>query len=164
MEFIGRLDDVSKDVLSGDFKITFTTSELPELPAKDKNLKVKATEYRQKRSLDANGYAWVLMSKIGDVLHTTKENVYVNMLIRYGQHAFLMRVEHGTKIDIDGIYTTFLEYDGAFDIYEVFRGSSTYDTKEMSYFIEGIVAEAKDLGIDTVPRVELEKIKEKWRL
>ena len=164
MEFIGRLDDVSKDVLSGDFKITFTTSELPELPAKDKDLKVKATEYRQKRSLDANGYAWALMSEIGNVLHTTKENVYVNMLIRYGQHAFLMRVEHGAKIDLDGIYTTFLEYDGTFDIYEVFRGSSTYDTKEMSDFIEGIVAEAKDLGIDTVPRVELERIKEKWHL
>jgi hypothetical protein len=34
----------------------------------------------------------------------------------------------------------------------------------MADFIDGIVQDAKELGIDTVPRVELDKIKGKWRL
>ena len=164
MEFIGRLIDASRDVLGGEYKITFSTSDLPDLPQKDETLRVVAKKNRNRRSLDANAYAWLLISKIGDVLHATKEDVYVQELVKYGQHAFLFRVEHGAKVDLDGVYATFIEYDGRFDIYEAFRGSSTYDTREMADFIDGIVQDAKELGIDTVPHVELEKIMEKWRI
>ena len=164
MEFIGHMAGVSKDVLNDSYIISFQASELPELPDKETLLRVTAKQYRQKRSLDANNYAWVLMSKIADVLHTSKEQIYVNMLTKYGQHAFLFKVEHGTDVDLDGVYAVFLEYDGINDIYEAFRGSSTYDTEEMSGFIDGIVQDAKELGIDTVPRMELEKIKEKWHI
>lgn len=164
MEFIGKIAGVSRDVMSGSYSISFTTSELPELPDKDTLLRVSAKQYRQKRSLDANAYAWVLMSKIADATHQTKEQVYVRALKDYGQHAFLFRVEHGTKVNLDGVYVAFLEYDGHFDIYEAFRGSSTYDTKEMSDFIDGIVQDAKSLGIDTAPVMELDEIKKRWRL
>lgn len=164
MEFIGKLIDASRDILSGQFKITFSTAELPELPDKETVLRVIAKKNRHKRSLDANAYAWLMISQIGDILHIPKEEVYVKELIKYGQHAFLFRVEHGANIDLDGVYANFIEYDGRFDIYEAFRGSSTYDTKEMADFIDGIVQDAKELGIDTVPRVELDKIKGKWRL
>lgn len=164
MEFIGNLVGASKDVLNGGYVLTFNTPELPELPEKDNILRVVAKKYRQKRSLDANAYAWQLMSKIADATHRTKEEVYVEALKNYGQHAFLFRVEHNTEVALDGVYVKYLEFDGVHDIYEAFRGSSTYDTKEMSDFIEGIVQDAKELGIDTVPRVELEKIKEKWHL
>lgn len=164
MEFIGKISGVSRDVMSGSYVISFTTSDLPELPGDDALLRVNAKQYRQKRSLDANAYAWVLMSKIADVTHQTKEQVYVRELKDYGQHAFLFRVEHGTKVSLDGVYATFLEYDGRFDIYEAFRGSSTYDTKEMSDFIDGIIQDAKELGIDTAPVMELDEIKKRWRI
>lgn len=164
MEFIGNLVGASKDVLNGGYVLTFNTPELPELPDKETILRVDAKKYRQRRSLDANAYAWMLMSKIADLTHRSKEEVYVDALKNYGQHAFLFRVEHNTKVALDGVYVKYLEYDGTHDIYEAFRGSSTYDTKEMSDFIEGIVQDAKELGIDTVPRVELEKIKEKWHI
>jgi RNA polymerase primary sigma factor len=53
MEFIGKIAGVSRDVMSGSYSISFTTSELPELPDKDTLLRVSAKQYRQKRSLDA---------------------------------------------------------------------------------------------------------------
>ena len=33
-------------------------------------------EHRDKRSLDANKYAWALLSQLADVLNTTKEELY----------------------------------------------------------------------------------------
>jgi hypothetical protein len=43
------------------------------------------------------------------------------------------------------------------------KGSSEYDTKEMSRFIDGIVAEAKELGIETLPPAELETMMKAWK-
>ena len=42
---------------------------------------------------------------------------------------------------------------------KVFIGSSEYDTKQMSIFIEGIVQEATDLRIPTITPAELDKLK-----
>lgn len=38
------------------------------------------------------------------------------------------------------------------------RGSSTYDTAEMSTLINGLVEECKDLGIETMTPQELERM------
>ena len=32
--------------------------------------------YKKKRSLNANSYCWVLLQKLADKLHTTKEELY----------------------------------------------------------------------------------------
>ena len=42
------------------------------------------------------------------------------------------------------------------------RGSHTYNTAEMSRLIDGTVAEAKQLGIETLPPSELERMKAAW--
>ena len=42
--------------------------------AKDKQFELK--EYKQKRSLDSNAYAWVLLGKLQDKLHIPKEDIY----------------------------------------------------------------------------------------
>ena len=38
------------------------------------------------------------------------------------------------------------------------RGSSDYDTKEMSVLINGLVEECKEQGIETIPPDELRRI------
>ena len=50
---------------------------------KDKNFTIK--EYKEKRSLDQNSYAWKLITEIGNVLRKSKEEVYLQMLKDYGQ-------------------------------------------------------------------------------
>ena len=42
--------------------------------------------------------------------------------------------------------------------YYLLRGSSTYDTEEMSRLIDGLVDECKDAGIETLPPDELERM------
>ena len=40
---------------------------------------------RKKRSLDANAYFWVLVGKIADKLRASKDEIYFEMLKKYGQ-------------------------------------------------------------------------------
>ncbi len=177
MEFSGRISRVERDLLSKDYLITFSTKELPnsvqDLNSKD-YLSVKAVKKRKKRSLDANAYAWHIISKLADVLRKSKEELYEEKLFEYGQsERILVRAD----VDIERFYphtryenTITLKKDKESDEYEEYheyllaRGTSTYDTREMSIFIDGIVEDAKELGIDTKPKVELDKLKAKWRL
>lgn len=43
------------------------------------------------------------------------------------------------------------------------KGTSEYDTKEMSVFIDGVVSEAKELGIQTETPEEIERLKALWQ-
>lgn len=38
------------------------------------------------------------------------------------------------------------------------RGSSTYDKKEMSMLIDGLVSDCMEMGIETLPSGELERM------
>lgn len=64
------------------------------------------------------------------------------------------------KAEIAGL--TF-DLDGKdFTHYKVFKGSSEYDTREMSIFLDGIVSEAESLGIPVLSDSELALLKEEW--
>ena len=41
-------------------------------------------EYRPKRSLDSNAYAWVLLGKLQDKLHIPKEDIYRDLIKNIG--------------------------------------------------------------------------------
>ena len=123
-------------------------------------------EHRQKRSLNANSYAWALIGKIADTLRTSKEDVYLNMLKHYGQSEMVSVL---SSIDVTGYFKYFEEVatvtlEGKqFTHYRVFKGSSEYDTREMSILMDGIVYEAKNLDIETMTPDELTRIKEMWK-
>lgn len=118
-------------------------------------------EYRQKRSLNANSYAWVLLNEIGNVLRADKEDIYLQMLKRYGQGGVvkvkdedLERFKKAWKYNeeipkLKEEKCTYLRF---------WVGSSNYNTKEMSIFIDGIVDEAKTLGIDTMTPEEIARL------
>ncbi len=176
MEFTGVLISANKNIATGRYDVVFTTNELPNsINCADGVLNIKAVKQRKKRSLDSNAYCWLLISKIADMIGSDKVSVYRDMLFRYGQP---FATESGTaeliscpsNIDISryGLYAKPIEpqYINGVEhtLYMVFRGSSSYDTKEMSIFVDGIVSEAKELGIDTIPIVDLEKMKAKWRI
>ena len=46
---------------------------------------------------------------------------------------------------------------------KVYKGSSEFDKREMSILIDGIVDEAKTLGIETLTSAELERMKLDWK-
>jgi len=121
-----------------------------------KEVEIIVKEPREKRSLDANAYFWLIVGKIADKLRASKEEIYFKLLKDYGQ-SVTITVRKGCDISKAGFKYYEVLKDGLingkeFTAYRVFIGSSQYDTKQMSVLIDGAVQEAKELGID----VELE--------
>lgn len=128
-------------------------------------LTIKLAKFKEKRSLNANNYAWKLITEIGNATRQSKEDVYLLMLKRYGQSEMVSALSHIPF----GAYVKYYEEAGestlngkVFKHYRVYKGSSEFDTKEMTIFIDGIVSEAKDLGIQTETPDQLLKMKSLW--
>lgn len=139
-------------------------SLVDEMKDKDK-LSIEIKPYREKRSLNANAYAWSLIGQIADITRASKEEVYLEMLRRYGQSELISVLAH---IPIEQ-YIKYCEEAGEsslngklFKHYKVYKGSSEFDTREMSILVDGIVSEAKDLGIQTETPEMLARIKSLW--
>ena len=131
---------------------------------RDKLFEIK--EHKEKRSLNANSYAWSLIGKIADILRTTKEELYIKMLEDYGQ-SILVPLPVGSNPSGYFRYYEYLQTSQIngkdADWYKVIKGSSDYDSKEMSILIDGIISEAKELGIETLPADEIKRLKEMWK-
>lgn len=132
---------------------------------KDTVYDVKIDKHREKRSLNANAYLWKLVTEIGNVLNKPKEEVYLQMLIDYGQSEMVSIL---SEIDVKG-YFKYYKLAGTsilngkeFNHYKIYKGSSEYDTREMSILLNGVVQEAKNLEIKTKDDIELERLAEEW--
>lgn len=135
-----------------------------DLKDKDK-LSIEVKPYRPHRSLNANAYAWTLIGKIADVVRAGKDEVYLKLLKRYGQSELISVLSH---VPIEN-YVKYFEEAGEsklngkdFTHYRVYKGSSEFDTREMSIFIDGVVSEAKDLGIQTETPNQIAEMKARW--
>ena len=115
----------------------------------DRDKKFEIKEYKEKRSLNANNYVWALITEIGNVLRKSKEEVYLQALKDYGQS------------EVVSILSS-INPSGYFKYYKIYKGTSEYDTKEMSIFIDGVVQEAENLGIQTKTPEEIERLKRMW--
>lgn len=154
-------------VLSVKGNVQAEVAELKEVIGRGKELSVEIKQYRHKRSLDANGYFWALLSEMAGALHTSKDELYLLMLERYGVFTHIV-VKPNVVEKVKEEWRTVRELgevtiNGKTGIQlQCFFGSSTYDTKEMSVLIEGVVSDAKELGIETMTPAELAAMKQEW--
>lgn len=170
-ELSGELKGLFVDFMTK--KVTLTLSVNEEATAKslfddlrnEKKLSIKIDKFREKRSLNANNYAWKLLTEIGNVLRASKEEVYLEMLKRYGQSEIISVLAHIPIWE----YVKYCEEAGEstlngkqFKHYKVHKGSSEFDTREMSIFLDGVVSEAKELGIPTETPDQIAKLKSLW--
>lgn len=178
MKFTAKIKDIGR-TLSGSLTITLEsrgidTTAVMELFGIDQ-LDVEIKKQRRKRSLDANAYYWVLVTKLAGVLRISNEELHNILLSKYGflevaegnnywaeipdteeAHRKVMdspfyhlKPTSNVKMGEDGVmYRTYL----------MIRGSSTYNTVEMSRLIDGLVSECKNLGIETLPPEELKRM------
>lgn len=122
-------------------------------------------EYKEKRSLNANAYYWVLVNKIAEALHQSKEFVHLCMLKQYGEtYSLLLPADKS----IDGLVkyyeveSTIKKGEKLFKSYKAYLPSSEMNTKQMATLIDGIVNEAKEIGIETMTPNELAELKSNW--
>lgn len=169
MKAQGKLIDISRDYETRKPKLTFLlTTDINTLDEllNEKLLDIEAKKHRNKRSTNANSYAWKLITEIADVLRISKDKLYEDMLYEYGQVRMYPTLKNETPEGFFKYYRFF--QDGYLngkecDWYKVAKGSSKFDTKEMSIFIDGIVQVAKELDIETMTPEELNRLKEEWR-
>lgn len=148
-----------------ELRITIDKTDISEIINCEKPLEVIIERIKEKRSLNANSYCWVLIGQIADILRASKEEVYFNMLKNYGQSTVVSVL---SEINVTGFFKYYEEFGKGevkgknFTHYKVYKGSSEFDTKEMAILIDGVISEAQELGIDTRTPEEIEKMKELW--
>ena len=170
-ELTGTIKDLNFDYQTGKLSFTFAVEEKQaaincynQLHDADR-LTIKVDKHRERRSINANNYAWALLTEIGNVMRLNKDDVYFLMLKRYGQSE-MISVKDGIPI---GEYVKYCERAGEswlnntlFKHYRVYKGSSEFTKEEMAVFLDGVVQEAQDLNIDTRTPDEIAKLKDLW--
>lgn len=136
----------------------------------EKELDITITDQKQKRSLNANAYAWELIGKLAAKLRLKKEEVYLHIIRDIGDNYEIIRMPDKSvdafriawKENHLGRIIDVLDSDGTTADVIVYYGSSDYDTRQMSIFIDSIVAECRENGIETITPRERDALLREW--
>ena len=140
----------------------------------DKDLILKITQKRERRSLDSNAYFHVLADKLRLKLNCSMAYMKNLLIAEYGQIEYVDDVPLIYKTTAPEEYMMEQEYlhskcvkiteENGHQIYfyRLYRGSHTYNTKEMAHLIEGTVQECKEQGIETATPQELAQMQKLW--
>lgn len=119
-------------------------------------------EKKAKRTLTQNAYYWVLLHELAKALKIDNDTAHKMMLERYGEYE-VISVLNG--IDLTGYFKYFDEIGSGtvngkqFTHYKIFKGSSQMDSKEFAVLLDGLISDCEELGIPTLTREEIAKLK-----
>lgn len=135
-------------------------------------LSIEIKPFRERRSLDANAYAWVLMDKLASKIGETKESIYREYIKNIGgnsetvcvQNKAVERLCEGWRKNGIGWQTEVFpsKIEGCTNVI-LYYGSSTYDTAQMSRLIDLIVFDCKENGIQTDTPDQIAEMMSRWR-
>ena len=146
-----------------------------------KDIDITFKRHKDKRSLDANAYYWVLLTKLARVHGWSNAEAHNRMLRKYGQYArmdgellpvplpdtdkmeaeVLNEVEHHLALTPK---VTMMK-GKLYRIYVVLQGSRTYNTEEMARLISGLIQDCRDSDIpesEIMTPFEKKKLKEQY--
>lgn len=139
---------------------------------KKKLYDLEVKEHREKRSLDANAYAWVLIHKLAAAMGLKPVEVYRNAIRDVGGNCTPMCVRekdvsrfikswesNGLGWPVDDLGPS--QVPGCRNLL-AYHGSSTYDTAQMSRLIDSLVQDCKALDVETLTPDKLALLKEAW--
>lgn len=171
---IGRLKEMYRSRDGKGWIVTFFTEHKINGDRFDKltqvDCEISIKQYREIRSPNQNAYFHVLMNKIAAETGESEEEVKVRLVTSYGA---LKRMDNGKLmmwiLPREADATEFYKYAVLFDqrtvngtvcnMWKVYKDTHKMDTKEMARLIDGAIAEAKDLGIDTDTPEEKARLK-----
>ena len=179
METTGRVKDISKDWKTGKYILTLTLEHADDNGLNEISglecLDISVKKHRIKRSLNANAYFHKLVSLIAQKINGNNIAVKNRLIREYGQYeyidgmipTYMMKAEYEDKIlNREGVHFQTVGYEHLegqdYVKFAAMRGSHTYNTAEMSRLIDGTVQEAKELGIETLPPDQLERMIDSW--
>lgn len=139
----------------------------------NRNLDVSIRIHSERRSLDANAYMWILTTKIALKLDSTPEEEHKRMVLRYstaklkpdGRPLILVTFKPDDVDYHEGYWRYYWDGDEIIGgremhVWEYFqlKGTSEFDTREMSYFLNRVIEEARELGIETATPDEIARM------
>ena len=168
----GTIVDIVR-TFEGKFRVTFEVDSIDEINGITGAIQIIVKRITQRRSLNANAYFHVLVGKIAEKLHISKQRAKNELLGKYGQRelADSGQLIISVRSDIDmmereDLHCVPVGYgkvnDTEFTHWAIVRPSHTYDNLEMSALITGTVDDAKELGIQTLTPAEIERMKSLW--
>lgn len=176
-ELTGKAQNLALDFKTGKSVLTLVINEKQDVAAcydalQDvEKLSIKIDKFREKRSLDANAYCWVLIGRIAEKMNIPKAEVYRKAIREIGgnyevvcvKNEAVEKLRKGWEHNGLGWQTDQLpsKINGCTNVI-LYYGSSTYDTKKMSLLIEHIVEDCKAVGIETKTPVELAMLIDLW--
>lgn len=150
--------------LDGDFREQYEK-------LKDTEVDFSVKKWRYKRSVEANAYAWVLISKIAASKRITKTEVYRHAIREIGgvsdiisiKKAAVKRLQeqwsaNGIGWQVEDIGSKIAGWTNVI----LYYGSSTYDTKQMADLIDSLIQDAHALGIETKSPEEIESLTKEY--
>jgi hypothetical protein len=152
--------------------VTFITRDFDAVNAfmavaDKKPMQAEIKAVRQKRSLDANAYYWVLLGKLQRVLGLSSTEAHNMILEKYGvifPDQFVLLPEDvdylKQEIHYRPIPNKIVEKNGkTWKAYWIVKPSHLYDTKEFSALLDGLISDCQECGIETLTPEELERMK-----
>lgn len=148
--------------------MTLEIDSQPEIDRiKDKDLRLELKQWREKRSVDANGLLWACLTEIAHALGADKWDIYLQMLKRYGQHTYGVFTEQA----VEAVKATWRESEivGEIDVNGrkgiqmlLYYGSSMYDTKQFSILLDGVISEMAEMGLETPDERKRQEALDRW--
>ena len=177
LDTTGTITDLNIDFDTLKPKITVLldtkNKELIEELKNDGKLNIELKKYRKHRSLDANAYFWKLLTELCELAE-------IDTIEEYKRRIKELGIFRQFKIEKDNIKTFekmwtaqgiawFCEIadttyigDIEFKIINAYYGSSSYNSKQMSRLIDGLVQDCKVYGIETKTQSEIESLLKEW--
>jgi hypothetical protein len=155
---------LSLDILSG-----MNEQELNEL--NDRDLSIDIKQWRERRSLDANAYFWVLCDRLSEVTGRGKSEIYRDEIRDIGGNSETVCVMDKAVDKLRSAWeknglgwqteTFDSKLDGCTNV-TLYYGSSAYDKAQMARLIDNVVQDCKAVGIETMTPDQLDRLKEEW--
>lgn len=142
------------------FEILNQSKAIEEADAiKDEKLLIDVVKYKEKKSLNANSYFWVLADKIAKAVKSDKWTIYLMLLCKYGVFVDVCVIPEAVEdmkahLQRDFRYIEVIE-EGEMSIVRCYYGFHTYSKDEANALIQATVEEAKLLGIETLTPNEI---------
>lgn len=144
------------------------TEIIKYLADQDQEKEWELKEHKEKRSLDANGLLWACLQEIAVALRSDKWSIYLQMLKRYGKFSYVIVRENA--VEAMKKQWRELEEVGEIDIHGekavqllCYYGSSTYNKKEFSVLLDGVISEMREMGLTPPPDRQTKELLSRWK-
>ena len=132
---------------------------------------IKIGKIKKKRSLDANAYMWVLISKIAEKTKIAKNEIYRSAIKEIGGNSDTVCIQnHAVKSLCEGwqrngvgwvTETMPSKLEGCTNVI-LYYGSSTYDSEQMNRLVNILTQECEQLNIDIKSPEEIASLLDSW--